>query len=39
MKLKDLTMKKNTAIKPIPYKVQRKKTGKKEDPQITYGIL
>ena len=38
MKLKDLTMKKNTAIKPIPYKVQRKKTGKK-DPQITYGIL
>ena len=26
MKLKDLTMKKNTAIKTIPYKVQRKKT-------------
>ena len=29
MKLKDLTMKKNTAIKTIPYKVQRKKIGKK----------
>lgn len=38
MKLKDLTMKKNTAIKTIPYKVQRKKIGKKEDPQSPTGF-